>query len=43
LFAERRAAAYYLRSTGHAPPGYVQDATAGLIRGTDTGLVKKDD
>src|SRR5438270_530949 len=28
LFAERRAAAYYLKSTGHAPPGYVQDSTA---------------
>lgn len=43
LFAERQAAAYYLRSTGHAPPGYEEDATAPLVRGTDTGLVKKDE
>jgi hypothetical protein len=42
LFAERQAAAYYLKSTGHAPPGWQTDATARLIRGTDTGLVKKD-
>ena len=43
LFAERQAAAYYLKSTGHPPPGYEQDATARLVKGTDTGLVKKDD
>ena len=42
LFAERRAAAYYLKSTGHPPPGYEQDATQRLVKGTDTGLVKKD-
>ncbi|WP_328999174.1 DUF4235 domain-containing protein [Kribbella sp. NBC_00709] len=41
LFAERQAAAYYLKSTGHPPPGWTQDATARLVRGTDTGLVKK--
>jgi hypothetical protein len=43
LFAERQAAAYYLKSTGHAPPGYEMDATARLIKGTDTGLAKKVD
>jgi hypothetical protein len=43
LFAERRAASYYLKSTGHPPPGYEQDATKGLVKGTDTGLVKKKD
>jgi hypothetical protein len=42
LFAERRAAAYWLKSTGYAPPGYEADATARLVKGTDTGLVKKD-
>jgi hypothetical protein len=42
LFAERRAAEYYLKSTGHPPPGYEQDATRRLVRNTDTGLVKKD-
>ena len=42
LFAERQAAAYYLKSTGHPPPGYEQDATKRLVKGTDTGLVKKD-
>jgi hypothetical protein len=34
LFAERQAAAYYLKSTGHAPPGYEQDAK------TRSGLAK---
>jgi hypothetical protein len=43
LFAERQAAAYYLKSTGHPPPGWERDATRRLIRGTDTGLVKKVD
>ncbi|MEU4601380.1 DUF4235 domain-containing protein [Kribbella sp. NPDC023972] len=43
LFAEKRAAAYYLKSTGHAPPGYEQDATRRLVKGTDTSLVKKND
>lgn len=43
LFAERRAAAYWLKSTGYAPPGYETDATQGLIKGTDTGLAKKED
>ncbi|MEU8227236.1 DUF4235 domain-containing protein [Kribbella sp. NPDC048915] len=43
LFAERRAAAYWLKSTGYAPPGYEQDATQRLVKGTDTGLVKKQD
>jgi hypothetical protein len=42
LFAERRAAAYWLKSTGYAPPGYEQDATRRLVKGTDTGLAKKD-
>ncbi|TCC05116.1 DUF4235 domain-containing protein [Kribbella soli] len=42
LFAERRAAAYWLKSTGYAPPGYEADATARLVKGTDTGLAKKD-
>jgi hypothetical protein len=42
LFAERSAAAYWLKSTGYAPPGYEADATARLVKGTDTGLVKKD-
>jgi hypothetical protein len=43
LFAERRAAAYWLKSTGYAPPGYEQDATQRLVKGTDTGMVKKAD
>ncbi|NIK60136.1 DUF4235 domain-containing protein [Kribbella shirazensis] len=43
LFAERQAAAYYLKSTGHPPPGWAQDATERLVKGTDTGLVKKPD
>ncbi|WP_433168814.1 DUF4235 domain-containing protein [Kribbella sp. CA-247076] len=42
LFAERRAAEYYLKSTGHPPPGYEQDTKARLVKNTDTGLVKKD-
>jgi hypothetical protein len=34
LFAERQAAAYYLKSTGHAPPGYEQDdkVRSGLVK-----------
>ncbi|MGW1340757.1 DUF4235 domain-containing protein [Kribbella sp. NPDC002412] len=44
LFAERRAAAYWLKSTGYAPPGYEQDAVNGvLVKGTDTALSKKQD
>lgn len=43
LFAERRAAEYWLKSTGYAPPGYEQDAKKGLVKDTDTGLVKKQD
>jgi hypothetical protein len=37
LFAERQAASYYLKSTGHAPPGWEQDAKArsGLVKSTD--------
>jgi Protein of unknown function (DUF4235) len=31
LFAERRAAAYWLKSTGYAPPGYEQDAVKGAL------------
>jgi hypothetical protein len=30
LFAERRAAQYYLKSTGHLPPGYEKDAAKDL-------------
>ncbi|MFI5734583.1 DUF4235 domain-containing protein [Kribbella sp. NPDC051587] len=34
VFAERQAASYYLKSTGHAPPGWEQDATvpSGLVK-----------
>ena len=32
LFAERRAAAYWLKSTGYAPPGYEADGEAGVIK-----------
>ena len=37
LFAERQAASYWLKSTGHAPPGWEQDAKArnGLVKSTD--------
>lgn len=34
VFAERQAASYYLKSTGHAPPGWEQDSTvrSGLVK-----------
>jgi hypothetical protein len=41
LFAERRAAAYWYKSTGYAPPGYEEDAKSptGLMR----SIAKDDD
>jgi hypothetical protein len=40
LFAERRAAAYWLRSTGYAPPGYEQAAADGSLL---KSITKSDD
>ena len=40
LFAERRAAAYWLKSTGYAPPGYEADAADGSLL---KSISKKDD
>ena len=40
LFAERRAAAYWLKSTGYAPPGYEEDAVKGVVV---KSLTKDDD
>ncbi|MEV0797070.1 DUF4235 domain-containing protein [Kribbella sp. NPDC050281] len=42
LFAERRAASYWLKSTGYAPPGYEQDAKApgGLVKSVEKQLEK---
>ncbi|RZU01381.1 uncharacterized protein DUF4235 [Kribbella rubisoli] len=40
LFAERRAAAYWLKSTGYAPPGYEQAAADGSLL---KSISKKDD
>nr|WP_202885948.1 DUF4235 domain-containing protein [Kribbella sandramycini] len=35
LFAERQAASYYLKSTGHPPPGWEQNGESALVKKID--------
>lgn len=39
-FAEDRAARYWLKSTGHLPPGYETDAVKGAVQETVKDAVK---
>jgi hypothetical protein len=40
LFAERRAAQYYLKSTGHLPPGYDKDSVQDLEKSAEKSVEK---